>query len=281
MSKVAIVTDSSTYLPAELIEQYKIHTLPLILIWDGKEYRDGVDISASDFYARLSTSNTMPTTSQVTVGAFQELFKKLLDDGFDILALPMSSALSATYYSAVQAKEALSSDQIVVMDTLLVSMALGFQVLAAARAAIRGASLSDCVAVAEKAYEKIGVYFTVDTLEFLHRGGRIGGAKRLVATALRVKPVMQLLEGKLELVESVISQRKAIERIVQLVEKEISGKQSLRLSVFHAGIPEIAQKLLERCNEQFKPEESILTEVSPVIGAHTGPGTISIAYMAE
>ena len=198
-----------------------------------------------------------------------------------MLALQMSSGLSATVQSAFQAKEKINSDRIVVIDTLLVSMALGFQVLEAARAAERGASLDECVDIAKKAYDQIGVFFTVNTLEYLHKGGRIGSAKRLLATALNVKPVMEVQVGKLELVESVISQKKAIERLIKLVEKNIDGKKKIKLSVFHAGIPEIAQDLLDRIKEKFNPEESILTEVSPVIGAHTGPGTISIAYMAE
>ncbi len=281
MPKVAIVTDSSTYLPKEYVDKYNIHVLPLTLIWGDEEYRDGVDISASDFYIKLAGSDTLPTTSQVTVHAFEELFKRLLAEGYDVLALQMSSGLSATVQSAFQAKEKINSDRIVVIDTLLVSMALGFQVLEAARAAEGGASLKECVEIAKKAYDHIGVFFTVDTLEYLHKGGRIGSAKRLLATALNVKPVMEVQEGKLELVESVISQKKAIERLIKLVEKNIGGNKKIKLSVFHAGITEIAQDLLDRVKEKFNPEESILTEVSPVIGAHTGPGTISIAYMAE
>jgi len=281
MSKVAIITDSSAYLPKEYIDKYKIHVLPLTLIWGDAEYRDGVDITASDFYVKLAESDSLPTTSQVTVHAFEELFKKLLDDGFDVLALNMSSGLSATVQSALQAKEKVNSDRVVVIDTKLVSMALGFQVLETARAAERGASLEECVEIATKAYDNIGVFFTVDTLEYLHKGGRIGGAKRLLASALNVKPVMEVQEGKLELVESVISQKKAIARMITLVEKHIQGKEKVKLSVFHAGIPETAQVLLDKLIEEYKPQESILTEVSPVIGAHTGPGTISIAYMAE
>ena len=230
---------------------------------------------------KLAESDTLPTTSQVTVHAFEELFRKLLDDGFDVLALNMSSGLSATVQSALQAKEKVNSDRVVVIDTKLVSMALGFQVLETARAADSGASLEECVGIATKAYDNIGVFFTVDTLEYLHKGGRIGGAKRLLASALNVKPVMEVQEGKLELVESVISQKKAIARMITLVEKHIQGKEKVRLSVFHAGIPETAQALLDKLIEEYKPQESILTEVSPVIGAHTGPGTISIAFMAE
>ena len=281
MSKVAIVTDSSAYLPQEYVEKYNIHVLPLTLIWEDKEYRDGVDISASEFYVKLAESDSMPTTSQVTVQAFEDLFNNLLEQGYDVLALQISSGLSATVQSAFQAQEKINSDRIVVVDTQLVSMALSFQVLEAARAAEKGASLEECVAVAKRAYDNIGVFFTVDTLEYLHKGGRIGSAKRLLATALNVKPVMEVQVGKLELVESVISQKKAIDRMIKLIQRNTAGKDKIKISVFHAGIPDTAKALLARLETIFEPEESILSEVSPVIGAHTGPGTISIAYMAE
>ena len=178
MSKVAIVTDSTTYLPKEYIDKYNIHVLPLILIWGNDEYRDGVDISAAEFYTKLAASDILPTTSQVTVNAFQELFERLLDEGYDVLALLMSSELSATVKSAFQAKEVLNNDRIVVLDTWLVSMALGFQVLETARAAADGASLSECVEFDKDAYNKIGVFFTVEGLEYVHKGGRIGCAER-------------------------------------------------------------------------------------------------------
>jgi DegV family protein with EDD domain len=280
MSKVAIVTDSSAYLPNYLVSQYPIFVIPLTLNWEGIDYRDGVDIQAEEFYQRLATSMSIPTTSQITVYEYQKLYAKLLADGFQILTLPISSGISGTIHSAIQAKSLFPNDPIEVVDTKLVSMALGFQVLTVAREAINGASLENCLQLANETYTKIGVYFTVDTLKYLHQGGRIGGAKHLIGTALNIKPVLEICDGKIELVGSVISQRKAIERMVDLVKAGIGGRTPVRISVFHAGVKEQAQALQDRLAIKFNAVECILSEVSPVVGSHTGPGTISVAYMA-
>jgi DegV family protein with EDD domain len=280
MAKVAIVTDSSAYLPDHIVSQYPIYVVPLTLNWDGKDYRDGVDIRADAFYQRLATSTSIPTTSQIPVFEFQQIYAKLLSEGFQVLTLPLSSGISGTLHSAKQAQALFPDAPIEVIDTQLVSMALGFQALAAARAAKEGASLKDCAEIACDAYTKIGVYFTVDTLKYLHQGGRIGGAKHLIGTALNIKPVLEIRDGKIELVGSVISQRKAIERMVDLVEAGIGGRTPVRISVFHAGVKEQAQALQDRLTVKFNAVESILSEVSPVVGSHTGQGTIAVAYMA-
>ena len=279
-TKISIVTDSSAYLPPELVEQYDLHVLPLSLLWGEQVYRDGVDIQAEEFYTKLAVAETLPTTSQVTVHEFQSLFEKLLAEGREVIVLPISSGLSATHASAVQAIKNLNTDKIALIETKLVSMALGFQVLTVARAIEAGASLAECRELAEKVYDLIGVYFTVDTLEFLHRGGRINTAKRLMGTALNLKPLLEIREGKIEAVGSVISQRKALERMQQLVEKRIDGRTPVRIAVFHAGVPELAEEYKARLEKVFQPVESILTHVSPVVGSHVGPGTISVAFMA-
>jgi len=280
MTGTAIVTDSSAYLPQTYVERYSVYVLPLTLVWEGKEYRDGIDIQADEFYERLKSSPSLPTTSQISVGAFQALFARLLAGGYQVLALPISSGISGTYHSALQAKEMFPGAPIEVLDTHLVSMALSFQVLAAARAAAEGANLPECLQVAQAAYTKIGVYFTVDNLKYLYKGGRIGGAKHLFGTAINLKPVLEIRDGKIELVTSVISQRKAIEKMVSLVETGIAGRSPVRLSVFHAGVKNQAEVLQERLVKQFDAIEGILSEVSPAVGSHTGPGTISVAYMA-
>jgi len=279
-SKIAIVTDSSAYLPKEYVDQYGLYTPSLSLIWGENVYKDGVDIDATEFYELLSIAQDLPTTSQVTVQEYTTLFEELLAEGREIIVLPISSGLSATYNSAITAKKELNTDKILVVDTKLVSMALGFQVLTVARAAEAGASLAECVEIANKAYDLIGVLFTVDTLEFLHRGGRINTAKRLMGTALDLKPLLEIRDGKIEAVGSVRSQHKALDRMQQMIEKRIEGKTPLRISVFHAGVPELAKQYSAKLEEAWNPVENIITHVSPVIGSHVGPGTISVAWMA-
>ncbi len=280
MANVIILTDSTAYLPDEMIKQYPIHVIPLTLIWEGKSYKDGVDITPDEFYVKLSGSDSLPKTSQVSVHEYEEAFQKLIDMGYEILNLGLSSEISSSYFSAVQAAKSFDKDKIVVIDTKLVSMALGFQVLAAARAAKTGATLAECKTIAEDAYSKIGVFFTVDTLKYLAAGGRINSAKRLLGSALNIKPILEIRDGKIELLESVISKKKAIRRMISLVEKGINGRKPVRLSVFHALDHDAAVLLQAEIKNLFNPEEEILSFVSPVVGAHVGPGTIAIAFMA-
>lgn len=280
MKKVAIVTDSTSYLPSNYVEEFGVTVVPLTLQWDGASYRDGVDILPDEFYTRLSDSKTLPTTSQATVNDFTQVYKRIMDEGFDILTLPISSGISGTYDSAIQAKAQLGNVPIEIIDTRLVSMALSFQVLAAARAAKDGASLEECKQIALKAYDHIGVYFVVDTLKYLHAGGRIGGGKRFMGTALNIKPILEIRDGKIEAVKSVISINKALEAMVEMVEKDVDQREPVRVSVFHALAAEKAQELLKTTAARLHADEAILSYVSPVIGCHVGPGTLSIAYMA-
>jgi len=280
MTPVKIITDSTAGLPESYVKDLSIHVLPLTIHFEGKDYRDGVDIKAEEFYTRMTQTDELATTSQVSEFAFEQAFKQFLDEGYDILVLPISSGISSTLQSALSAQTEFPGAPIEIIDTQLVSMALSFQVLAAARAAAAGASLAECKAVAEDAYSKIGVYFTVDTLKYLAAGGRINSAKRFMGTVLDIKPVMEIRGGKIEALESVRSTRKAIQRMVQLVIRDVGSRSPVRISVFHALMEDAARELLDQCEKQFDPVESILSEVSPVVGAHTGPGTISIAYMA-
>jgi len=279
MKKVVIITDSTAYLPQEIVEELGVTVVPLTVNWDGETYRDGVDIQAEEFYERLAKSDSFPTTSQTTVGEYLEVFKSLLSQGFAVLALPISSGISGSVESAFQAKQEFEGQPVEVIDTKLVSMALGFMVMTVARAAQAGASLEECVALAHDVYLRIGVYFTVDDLKYLNKGGRINTAKRLVGSVLNIKPLMEIRDGKIELVESVISRKKAISRMLDLIEADIDGREPVRIGAFHAAADEDCQALLDMAVERFHPVETVVTYVSPVIGSHTGPGTVSLAYM--
>ena len=280
MKKVAIVTDSSTYLPKDLAEDLGLHVVPLTLHWDDKSYRDGVDIEAEEFYEKLSSSRTIPTTSQTPVSVFDQLFEKLLAEDYAVFAPLISSGISGTVKSAMQSQKNFPDAPLEVMDSQLVSMALGFLVLRVARAAKDGASLEECVALAKETYPKIGVYFSVDTLKYLAKGGRINTASRLLGSALDIKPIMEIREGKIELVESVRSRRKSMQRMLEMVDRDIAGREPVRISTFHAAAEDDCNRLMQEAIARFYPIETITTYVSPVIGSHTGPGTLSIAYMA-
>lgn len=282
MSKIALVTDSTTYMPPELVKKYNISVAPQVLIWGDQTYRDGVDIESREFFTRLKTAKVMPTTSQVAVVSFQEIFQDLVAKDFEVLALLVSSKLSGTVQSAVQAKELMDSagEKIHIVDSRSVAMALGFQVLAVARALEAGASLNDAIALAEKLHEQTGVFFAVDTLEFLHRGGRIGGAQRFLGTMLNMKPILAIQEGRVEGIDRIRTKNKAHDRVLELTLEKVAGRTPVRLATLHANAAEDAKALLTRAEHALHPVESLFTEVSPTVGTHAGPGTVGLAFMA-
>ena len=281
MKKVAILTDSTAYLPQDQMEKYGISSVPLAVIWGEETFEDGVTITPEEFYIRLKTAKIMPSTSQPSVGKMQDAFKVLLDQNYEVLGIFISSKLSGTMQSALQAQEMLpKTSKVEVLDSETTTLAMGFQVLAAARAAADGASLDECRAMAEQARQKSGVYFMVDTLEFLYRGGRIGGGARFLGTALNMKPILYMHNGKIESLERVRTKGKALDRLIELVGEKCAGKTPIRLASSHATSPEEAETLVAKAKERLNPVETIIGELSPVIGSHVGPGTVALAYMA-
>jgi DegV family protein with EDD domain len=278
MDKVVIVTDS-TALPPKMAQEHHIKVVPLSVIWDGESLADGVDIMPTDFYNRLEKSSTLPSTSQPPASAFVELFRTLLDQGKDVAAILISSGISGTVNSAQQALGEINSDRISVIDSQTASTATGLQVLAAARKAAEGGTLEEVTELAMEAQKHTDVVFAVDTLEYLHKGGRIGGAKRLLGSMLNIKPILQIEDGVIEPADQVRTQKRALERLISLVEERAGSERPLRMAVFHSNVPEIAQDLLEETRSRLKPDEIFLAELSPVIGTHVGPGTIAIACM--
>jgi DegV family protein with EDD domain len=282
MSKIALVTDSTTYMPPELLRKHSISVAPQVLIWGDQTYKDGVDIQSGEFFTRLKTAKVMPTTSQVSVVSFQEIFEDLVSKDHEVLALLVSAKLSGTIQSAMQAKELMGStgEKVHVVDSQSVAMALGFQVLAVARALENGAGLKDAIALAERSYQYTGVFFAVDTLEFLHRGGRIGGAQRFVGTMLNMKPILAIQDGRVEGIDRIRTKTKAHDRVLELTVEKVAGRTPVRLATLHANAAEDAKALLSRAEQALKPVESIFTEVSPTVGTHAGPGTVGLAFMA-
>ncbi len=282
MSKVAIVTDSTAYLPKNLTDQYAIHVIPLTIIWDDKPFLDGVEILPEDFYKRLATSKSMPTTSQVTIAEMEKTFRELLDQDNDILGIFLSSKLSGTIQSAIQARGMLpkAAQKIAIVDSLSTTMAMGWPVLTAARAAKAGEGLEACRKAVENARDHSGVMFVVETLEFLHRGGRIGGAQALLGSALNIKPLLQMHEGQIEPVEKIRTKSKATERMVEIVVEKIQNNPPIRIATAHANAEAEAQQVLEKMKGLVQPIETLCCPLSPVIGTHAGPGTVALTYMA-
>ncbi len=282
MSKVAIITDSTAYIPAPMLKGLPISIVPLQVIFGDDVYLDGISIQPGDFYTRLQESKVNPSTSQATPESFKRLYLQLLDEGYEILNIVISSKLSGTMDSAEQALMEFPGAPIEIVDSLSTSMGLGYQALTVARAAAQGASLHECKTLAEIAREKTGALFTVSTLEYLHRGGRIGGASAFLGTALDLKPILELQNGRIEAIERVRTLSKAMDRLLDIFVERINGQTPIRIGCLHAKAPAEATLLLDKIEKRLSIEhlsEAVLAEVSPVIGTHTGPGTVGIAYM--
>ncbi len=280
--KIAIVTDSSAYIPQEALGDLRIHVIPLWLLWDGESFRDGVDIQPAAFYQRLQNSKTFPSSSQPTPQEFTDFFRAVAAGGADaIVGMIVSSGVSATFTNAQAAQAQLPELDIRLVDSLSVSMGLGFIVLAAARAAAAGASVDEVVAAAEDMRDRVQLIFAVDTLEFLHRGGRIGGAKRLLGTALKIKPLLHFHGGQIEPLVQVRTKAKAIERMLEEVELRLGGKPIAEAAVLDVGTPAEGDAVARMVRERFGMDRVYRTPVSPVVGTHAGPGTVGIAFYAE
>jgi DegV family protein with EDD domain len=279
--RVAVVTDSTAYLPPQLVEMYDIHVVPQVLMLDGKTWRDGVDIDPPAFYELLRSSSSFPTTSQVSRVDFQNLFTELSQEVEGIAAILVSADISGTIDSARAAAEDLPDVAIEIVDSRGISMKLGFPLLAAAKVAAAGGDLQAVTDAARALIPKTRLYFLVETLEYLHRGGRIGGASKLIGSALNLKPVLEFWDGTVQSVAKIRTRRKALDKVYDLIEEQLAGKDNVHMAVLDIASPEEAAEFMEQLTARFQPVEMLKVECSPVVGAHAGPGTVGVAFYAE
>jgi DegV family protein with EDD domain len=284
MSRIAIVTDSTAYIPESEMSGLPIFTIPLHVIWGEDSYRDNVDITPYEFYQKLPDSKIMPSTSQPSPQEFIEVYKKVLQDYDEILSIHISSKLSGTVDSALQAKQSLSNEKIEVVDSLTTSMGLGLLVLLAARAAKNGSSLHECKNIAEGAKERVHVYFIVTTLEYLKRGGRIGGASAFLGTAINLKPILMLKDGIVEAHTKIRTLKKALHHLVEIFVEKTQGKTPVHIAIIHSGADEDAKLLKEEIYNhisQSEIAECMIAGISPVLGTHAGPGAIGVCFLTD
>lgn len=279
--RIAVVTDSTSDLPPHLAEQHGIHVMPQILIMGEKSWLDGVDIDASAFYELLRSSSGFPTTSQPSVKAFQDLFTDAAQECDGIVAVLVSDELSGTLNSARAAVDTLPDVPIEIVDSRGASMQLGLIALQAARAAAAGKDISEVTDAARSLIGRCYVYFVVDTLEYLHRGGRIGAAARIFGSAMNLKPILEIVDGVVTPVTRVRTRRKALQRLHELVDEKLNPGDRVHMSVLHVAAPDEAARIGAELQEKHDPAELILTECGPVIGAHVGPGTVGVAFFVE
>lgn len=283
MTKVAIVTDSTSNIPPEKAVGLPIFTIPLHILWEGKEYRDGVDLSPEEFYTRLESAESLPKTSQVTPEEFVAFYRPLLEQGYQILSIHLSARFSGTLNSARIAAEQLGRSSFALIDSMTGSMSTGWHAIQAAKAAVAGATLRECQEIAEKARRCTNIFFIPATLEFLHRGGRIGWAQSFLGSLLQIKPVIETRNGGMEPVDRVRTMARAVQRVIELAQQKIGSQTPIHLAALQANAPELAAGLLQQARERLGADrvvDAFVTGISPVLGTHIGPGAIGLAYMA-
>lgn len=276
--KIALITDSTSDIPTEIARQYSIIVAPQILIWGTQELRDQVDITPEEFYARLTTDPAHPTTSQPDPREFLQHYQRAREAGAEeVVAILISNQLSGTLDSARQAA-AMADFPVHVVDSLSVSMGLGWQVIAAARAREAGGGAQEMIAAAHRVRQTLQIYFSLDTLDYLHRGGRIGGAAKLIGTALQLKPmlIVDTTTGRVEAAERTRTRTKALQRIYEVFFEKMDTSKPMHLTVLHGAAPQEAADFVARIHTEYQPAELLTVAISPVLGVHTGPGAVGI-----
>jgi DegV family protein with EDD domain len=278
MSSVAIVSDSTNYLPAALARERGIHQVSLYVGWSGQPERELEMASFDPFYERLSRDPELPTTSQPSIGDFLAVWEPLLDSGMSIVSVHLAGGISGTCEAARQARELLAErglgERIEVLDGETGCGGTGLLLLAACAAAERGADKDAVVASVREARRTLKIWFCIDTLDFLRRGGRVGKAQAWLGGTLRIKPILSL-EYEITPVERVRTAGRAFERMVQYAQ-ELHDAGADGWVVQHIQAREQAQRLIDRCREIFDSEPVFTSEVGPVIGTYTGPGLIGV-----
>jgi DegV family protein with EDD domain len=277
MPDIALVTDSTAYLTAEEVKQTHVTVVPLSVNFDEGYILDGL-VDGHEFFARVDRSKRMPFTSQPAVGQFVDAYQPLLEQGKEIISIHISGKLSGTIESAGGAARMLNTDKVSLVDSEQTATPLAYLVMAAAQWAAAGLSRLEIVSRLETEKKRMRTYLVPDTLEYLKKGGRIGGAAALLGTLLKIKPVLHLHQGRVEALDKVRTRSKAIARILQELPP---ANAKVKVSVVHSIAPEDAEKVKELIHKQLPLAQVDVRELGPVISIHTGPRFLGVSYWPQ
>lgn len=281
---IRVVTDSTGYIPSDIVQKHCISIVPLQVLFGSETYDEITGISNADFYRRITTSQDFPTTSQPAVGQFKQAYQQILalDPAAEILVLTISSKLSGTYSAAVTAAEQLPEAKITVFDSLSAAMGLGLMAITAVEMAAAGQNLAQIIARLEQMRRDTSIFLVVDTLEYLKRGGRIGAAACFLGTLLNTKPILAVVEGKLQPLDRVRTKKKALERLFSELERKLAyPTQPVQAGVMHIAAEAEMESLTALIKERFNTTRLYTSELGPVIGAHLGPGALGVGICPE
>lgn len=275
--KVAIVTDGACSLSPAQGEQLGVHVAPVYVNFDNKTYQAGVDLETSEFYRLMHASKKLPTTAQPTAADFINLYTRLADEADEIVTVVISHHMSATLQSAEMAKEQFTKVPVHIIDSESVSLGFGMMAIAAARVAAQGQDAKAVIQLVEEIKRRINVIFTVDTLEYLHKGGRIGGATAFLGSALSIKPILYIKDGRIEPLEKQRTRKRSVSRLLKIMEEKV-GSDEVHVAILHGNIPDEAHELEQQIRGRFNCVELVTSEMGPVIGVHAGPGTLGLVF---
>lgn len=275
---VAIITDSTAYIPKEIREEYHIHMVPLTVTIDGKSYQEEVDLTASEFYDLVREEKSLPKTSQPAIGLMVDLLEQLKEDHAEVVSIHLSSGISGTYQSMQTAGTMVDGIKTYVFDSEVSCMAQGFYVLEAAKLAQKGANAAEILEKLNTVKQSLRAYFVVDDLNHLHRGGRLNGAQALVGSVLQVKPILHFSETKIVPFEKIRTQKKAFKRLIELIDEDAATGVPIRATVIHANCPLVAEQLMRELKDRYTNVELTLSYFGPVIGTHLGEGSIGLGW---
>jgi len=281
MGQVKIVTDSTADLPESLVKEFGIHVIPLKVSFGDTVYREGIDITSKEFFEKLKTSQQLPRTSQPSPGEFKELYEELTSDGSGVVSIHLSSLMSGTYQSAVMARKELAAKDITVIDSKTVSMGLGLVALEAAKAAKAGKTTDEILTIINELINKVNIYFVVDTMEYLQKGGRIGKASAFLGTMLNIKPVLTIKEGLVVPFEKIRGKAKALEKLMDVIREFSEQHGPMQCALVHANALDETIQLHEKLISQFKYCEMMICEIGAVVGTHGGPGLIGFVFYED
>ena len=274
---VHIVVDSTADLIPEWIGDLPISAVPLTVDVDGQSFLDGIELSTDEFVGYLR-GGSIPKTSQPSIGAFQEHYQKILDTGHDIVSIHISPKLSGTMNSATQARATLDTEAIHIVDSATITMAIGFMAIEAAEMAQAGKSAAEIASYVEQRRHDTRLFATLETLEYLRRGGRIGRAAAMLGSALQLKPIIRIQDGVVEPVQRVRTYKKALQRLSAIYAETQPFE---KLAVLHLGAPDEAALLAERIQE-VQPDVNLITgQIGTVIGAYGGPGLVGFTGLVR
>ncbi|NLU10870.1 MAG: DegV family protein [Tepidanaerobacter acetatoxydans] len=278
MENVVVVTDSSCDLPEEVIGEYPIKVLPMPVSLKDDPSTDISNLTLKEFYDSIRKGEIMPTTSQVTVPVYMRCFEEYINQGKVPLVLGLSSKLTSSYESALLAKENLKADDVIIIDTKCASLGLGLVVLKAARMAKEGKGPQEIAEEIESYALHMEHIFTVDSLEYLKRGGRISATQAFVGGLLNVKPVLHFVDGAIHPLENVRGRRNIVKRMIEIMAERSKNPENQLIGISHGDNEELAMELKEAVKKEFGVKDIMISWIGPVIGSHSGPGTVALFF---